>query len=573
MARDYTEVRRSWRSIDTRADLEAIWRGERFESSRAIEDALRVYELAIRVDGWEAVKGWAAPLLERGAILNAQLVELAMRSIEQRDPAFFEAITVHLLGSSPPNYFRFWRALFTTRHSSFGERLFRKQLAELSDFHVVKYRRQLRAILRRLRFRCKSPRERAIGAVAFAEYSKYSAKEYPSELFAALVECQKVARTPPRSKKDKPVSRTQHVAVFAEAAAALGIWSVTEGIRTSAKLPRTLTYLSAMAPKMTDNELRRGLRAFDGQLKTATHKKASEQVVALAELIKGRLRRMEVPLADWAKAYPYLESQVLRRVLEALIDAGVDAHIEALGEGPSMTPVIVVPEGLEGRRFRAGLLGGYVLYRLDSMAALALTLPHKARVLQHPTALLPYGCGVPHSVQRWRATPRRPHQVLHDLVRGTFPDAAKRRASEPVELDPTIAALRAHLRRRAVVDGGVGASDVPVILLTHEPRLEERDGLRAHLQMFPGAALVLLESEWSKPLEDSGVLCLSVPATVTGVLTLVEQLRAALPGWSAGFAESKDARDREVRHLLLGAAPGVEFIPCGAPGLRGTPQV
>ena len=165
------------------------------------------------------------------------------------------------------------------------------------------------------------------------------------------------------------------------------------------------------------------------------------------------------------------------------------------------------------------------------------------------------------------------HVLRHDLVRSTFPDAAKRRASEPVELDPTIAALRAHLRRRAVVDGGVGASDVPVILLTHEPRLEERDGLRAHLQMFPGAALVLLESEWSKPLEDPGVLCLSVPATVTGVLTLVEQLRAALPGWSAGFAESKDARDREVRHLLLGAAPGVEFIPCGAPGLRGTPQV
>jgi len=565
MAKDYSEVRRGWRRIDTHADLEAIWRGERFETPRAIEDALRVYELAIRVDGWDALKGWAQPLLADGVILNAQLVELAMRSIEQRDAAFFESITVHLMGSSPPNYFRFWLALFTTRHSSYGERLFRQQLANLSDFHVVKYRRQLRKILRKLRFRCTTAKELAIGAIAFAEYKKYDAKAYPSALFTALIECQKLARTPPHGKKDKPVSRTLHVALFSETAAALGIWSVTEGIRTSARLPRTLTYLSAMAPKMTDNELRRSLRAFDGQLKTATHKKASERVVALADLIKARLGRMNVSLEEWAKLYPYLESPLLRGVLEALIDAGVSEHTAALARGPSFCPVVIVPEGLEGRRFRAGLLGGYVLHRLDPMASVSLT-GAQTRMLSRPSALLPYGYGVVHGVKHWRAEPKKAHGVLYELVRSTFPDAAGRRRNTPIDLQWAINALRAHLRRRATLDGGVSELDVPVLLLTHEPPADKRDGLHAHLDMFPGAVLVLLESEWTTKVQREHVLCIALPATVAGVLGLVQQVREALPAWQEAFGPRKTALDREARQLMLGSPAVVQHIPCGKPG-------
>ncbi len=565
MGNDYSEVRRGWRQIDTRSDLEAIWKGERFESPRAIEDALRVYELAIRVDGWDALKGWAAPLLGDGAILNAQLVELAMRSIEQRDTAFFESITVHLMGSSPPNYFRFWLALFTTRHSSYGERLFGQQLANLSDFHVIKYRRKLRKILRKLRFRCTTAKELAIGAIAFAEYKKYDAKAYPSELFTAFIECQKLARTAPRSKKDKPVSRTQHVALFSEAAATLGIWSVTEGIRTSARLPRTLTYLSAMAPKMTDNELRRSLRAFDGQLKTATHKKASERVVALADLIKARLGRMDVSLEEWAKLYPYIESPVLRGVLEALIDAGVSEHTAALERGAAFCPVVVVPEGLEGRRFRAGLLGGYVLHRLDAMASMTLA-GSQTRMLSRPSALLPYGYGVVHGVKHWRAEPKKPHGVLYDLVRGSFPDAAARRRNDPIDLQWAINVLRVHLRRRATLDGGVSELDVPVILLTHEPPADQRDGLHAHLDMFPGAVLVLLESEWTTKVARDNVLCVDLPATVAGVLALVQQVRESLPAWQEAFGPRKATVDRQARQLMLGTVAPVQHIPCGKPG-------
>ena len=570
MANNYSEVRRSWRSIDARADLESIWRGERFENTRAVEDALRVYELAIRVEGWGAVKAWAGPMLERGEILNAQLVELAMRSVEQRDEGFFETITVGLLQSSPPNYFRFWIALFQTRHSAYGEKLFRAQLAELSDYRVVKYRRQLRTILRKLRFRCHTDRERAIGAIAFGEYKKYDAKAYPSEVFSQLIECQKRAATPPRSKKDKPVTRTQHVAVFAEAAASLGIWSITEGIRTCAKLPRTLTYLSAMAPKMTDQELRRALRAFDGPLKTATHKKASERVVALAELMKTRLGAMDVSLEEWAKIFPYMESPTLREVLESLVDAGLARHaatIEAArtqaGTPTELAPVVVLPSTIEGRRFRAGLLAAYLLHRLHDMASLSLVDAPSVTTLCRPTKLYPYGYGAVPMVTRWQPEPDRPHRVLHQLMRETFPSAATRRANTSIGLDSCVRALRDHLRRRAVVDGALSDVDVPILVLTNEPITDEREALLAHLDMFPGAVLVLLETEWHKPIDRANVLCVNRAASVEALVGLVGEVAAALPSWQAEFAKAKPALDRELRKLQLGVPWPAAYVRSG----------
>ncbi|MCB9760609.1 MAG: hypothetical protein H6739_12275 [Alphaproteobacteria bacterium] len=551
MASRYAQVRRQWRDIDTRADLEAIWRGERFDDAAAVDHALRVYEVAIRVDGWASIIERARPLLAEGAILNAQLVELAMRSLEQQDEAFFAEISEHLLASSPPNWFRFWFTLFSTRHSHRGERLFRAQLAQLDDYRVVKYRRRVREVFRKLRFRCETPREKAIGAIAFAMYKDYDPAAYPSEPFEALVACHRVASSRPKTSSGRAVSKARHAELFAVEAAKLGIWSIAEGIRTSVGLPRTLAYLSAMAPKMTDNELRRALRAFDGMLGTATHKKASEDVLKLALYIGLRLRAMDIPLDEWCKILPALSSPVLVEVLETLIAQAIEA---TRPQGRGWNPILVVPETLDGRRFRAALLGAYQSWLGDAMAQVHL-IGGTHQTLSHPTALQPQGYGAQPTTLSWRAEPPEPHRALFLLIRQTFPTAANRRQSAAAGPDSYLHALRHHLHRRATLDGAVSDHDVPVLVFAEEPAPETRHALAAHLELFPGAALVLLQRAWERPLALDHVLHLNAEATSAGLIQALGAVSDALPEWKRALEARRPRVDRALRHLLLGPPP------------------
>jgi large subunit ribosomal protein L7/L12 len=574
----YTDVRRQWRATDPERDLVRLWRAERFEEAAAIEEALRVYELAVRVAGWEAVKGWARAAFGEGRILNAHLVELAMRAFEQRDVAFVAELTGQMLDQSPPSFFRFWYTLFCTRHSHAGEKIFRAQLAALSDYHAVKYRRWLRKILRKLRFRCETPREKAQAAIAFGAYRGYDKGAYPSEVFEAYVACHKAAGERPKGKQDKPVSAEQHAAHFAREAAKLGIWSVVEGVRTSAKLPRTLGYLAAMAPGMTDLELRRALKAFDARLKAATHKKAPEDVVELSAYLRGRLQAMQgVVLEEWCKVYPYLESRALCDVVEDVVDGRIGARVEAIGRGAWGFAPLVVPETLEARAFRAALVVAYLLYGAGGDAAIYLVRPGAPRLLAPPSPLWPHGVGVLPTAARWGVGPDRPHRAFYDLVRGTFPEAAKRRATAPLGVDGYVLALRHHLHRRQTLDGAAPSNDVPLLVLTGEPEGAERHALLAHLAMFPAAALVKLDAPWKHPLDGPHLAHLYAPAAVADLLAPLAALEGAVAEARGAFAARKPDVDRALRHLVLAPAPAVELVAQGpyerkAGGAKGGPS-
>lgn len=560
----YTDVRRQWRATDPERDLTRLWRAERFEEPAAIEEALRVYELAVRVSGWEAVKGWARAAFDEGRILNAHVVELAMRAFEQRDVAFVTELTGKMLGRSPPSFFRFWYTLFCTRHSHAGEKIFRTQLAELSDYHAVKYRRGLRKILRKLRFRCETPREKAQAAIAFGAYRDYDKEAYSSEVFEAYIACHKAASNKPKNKQDRPASPEQHATHFARAAAKLGIWSIVEGVRTSAKLPRTLGYLAAMAPGMTDLELRRSLKAFDARLKGATHKKAPEEVVELAAYLRGRLQAMQgVSLEDWCKVYPYLTSRSLCDVVEDVVDLRLGARPEPLGgQGWGFAP-LVVPETLEARAFRAALLASYILYGATGDGTLYLVRPGAPRLLAPPSPLWPHGTGVLPTAARWGLGPDRPHRAFYDLVRGTFPDAAKRRATAPLGVDNYVQALRHHLYRRQVLDRAPPSRDVPLLVMTGEPEAAERRALLAHLAMFPAAVLVKLDAPWKNPLDGSHLTHLYAPEGVAELLAPLAGLENAVAEARSAFEARKLEVERALRHLLLAAPPVVENVAQG----------
>ncbi len=565
----YTDVRRQWRAIDPERDLARLWRAERFEEAAAIEEALRVYELAVRVSGWDAVKGWARAAFDEGRILNAHLVELAIRALEQGDLAFVAELTRQMLEQAPPSYFRFWYTLFCTRHSHSGEVLFREQLAALSDYHAVKYRRWLRKILRKLRFRCKTPREKAQAAIAFGAYRGYDKLGYPSEVFDAYIACHQAAGARPKNKQDRPVSAEQHAAHFAREAAKLGIWSVVEGVRTSAKLPRTLAYLAAMAPGMTDLELRRSLRAFDARLKAATHKKAPEDIVELAAYLRGRLQAMPgVALEEWCKVYPYLDSRALCDVVEDVVDARLGARVEAIGQRAWGFAPLVVPEALEARAFRAALVAAYLLYGAGGDPALYLARPGAPRLLAPPSPLWPHGAGLLPPAARWGLGPDRPHRAFYDLVRGTFPEAAKRRTTAPLGVDAYLLALRHHLYRRQALDGAAPSHDVPLLVLAGEPDAAERRALLAHLAMFPAAVLLKLDTPWKHPLEGPHLAHLYAPPGVEGLLGPLAGLEGAVAEARGAFAARKADVDRALRHLALAPAPLVELVAQGPYELR-----
>jgi large subunit ribosomal protein L7/L12 len=572
----YTDVRRQWRATDPERDLARLWRAERFEETAAIEEALRVYELAVQVSGWETVKTWARTAFDEGRILNAHLVELAMRAFEQRDTAFVAELTGRMLERSPPSFFRFWYTLFCTRHSHAGEKIFRAQLAALSDYHAVKYRRWLRKILRKLRFRCETPREQAQAAIAFGAYRGYDPAAYPSEVFEAYLACHKAASTRPKGKQDRPVSAEQHAAQFARLAAKLGIWSVVEGIRTSVKLPRTLTYLAAMAPGMTDLELRRSLKAFDARLKTATHKKAPEDVVELAGYLRGRLQAMPgVTLEEWCKVYPYLQSRTLCDLVEDVVDVRLVAPGERREWG--FAPLIV-PETLEARAFRAALVVAYLLYGAEVDAALYLVRAAAPRLLAPPSPLWPHGPGLLPTAARWGLGPDRPHRAFYDLLRDTFPPAAKRRTTSPLGVDSYIQALRHHLYRRQVLDGAAPSRDVPLLVLTGEPEAAERRALIAHLAMFPAATLVKLDAPWQHPLDAPHLTHLYAPASVADLLSPLTALEESVAAARLAFSTRKPDVDRALRHLVLAPAPAVELVAQGpyereTAGTRPTPPV
>ena len=563
MANSYASIRRQWRDIELERELGALWRSERFEQDAAVQEALRVYEMAIRIEGWDTVKGWAQRAIAEDRVLNAHLVELAMRALEQGDRGFLEEMTAHLLKNAAPSYFRFWHTLFCTRHTHAGERIFRAQLATLSDFRIVKYRRWLKRILRKLRFRCHSDREKAIGAIVFGMYDKYDAKAYPSELFQAYLACHDAARTRKKTKTGKPVAKAEQMKAFSKAAAELGIWTITEGIRTSAGLSRTRGYLAAMAPKMTDGELMRALRILDATLATADHKRASEEVVALAEYVHQRLRGMDVALAEWCKIYPYQTSPVLVRVFEQLIGEGVVKAGEALAPLTAHAFVPLVPVPLEGRAFRTALVTSYLLYRQHRAAMGFLVDGSHVEALAHPSRLLPYGYGVQPPVFRWQSQPDHPDRTFCELVRRTFPGAAGRRRSGLVSMAPYIEALRFLLYRRAVVDEQASADDVPVLFLTSEPNQEERAALLAHLQMFSSAVLVLFNTPWKEPLDAEHVIHIDVPTEVGGASTRLLALGEQLTAQRAAFADRRADVDRAVRELRLGPAPRVTHIPQG----------
>ncbi|MEM9188342.1 MAG: hypothetical protein AAGF12_04165 [Myxococcota bacterium] len=555
MVSTYAETRRQHRAIDTERDLRQLWRSERFVDARSIEDALRIYEMAIRVDGWSTVIGWARDALSKRAILNTQLVELAMRSLEQRDDGFFGEITDHLRAHSPANYFEFWFSLFVARHSHRGERLFRKQLESVSDFHIVKYRRWVRRIFRKLRFRCKTDRERAIGAVAFGVLKNYDPKAYASEVFEQFIAASNAARTRPQTAKAKPVSGARHAQVFAAAAAPLRMWSIAEGLRTSARIPRTLEYLSVMAPTLSDVELLRALKAFDGKLLTADHKKASELVTKTAAHLTERLSAMKLTPEEWAKILPYQQSPVVSRVVEDVLGKQLDGIVETHRSLP-IRAIPVLGPGLDARGFRAAFITAYALQRADRESiAYRVAVDGQVHALAHDTPLWPMGVGKAVPVERYRPEADHPHRVGFNLVRATFPEAAQVESPQPRPVRSLVHALRAHLYRRAVVHREVLARDIPVLFLSAPPTDEERAGLLAMLSMFAGAALVLMERSWEVKLPGNHLVHVEAPKTSKGLLTSLteaaRQLRADLDPYRARKAEL----DRAVRALLLGPAP------------------
>lgn len=556
MVSTYAETRRQHRAVQTERDLRALWRSERFEDARSIEDALRIYEMAIRIDGWSTVVGWAREALEQRAILNAQLVELAMRALEQPDDAFFAEITDHLFANSPRNYFVFWHALFVARHSHRGERLFRAQLEKVSDFHLVKYRRWVRRIFRKLRFRCKTDRERAIGAIAFGMLEAYDRKAYASEPFELFIAASNAARTRPKTDKAKPVTGAKHAQHFAAAAAPLRMWTVAEGLRTSARIPRTLEYLSKMAPTLSDLELLRALKAFDAKLETADHKKASELVTSTAAHLTERLSSMTLTPEEWAKILPYQQSPVVSRAVEEVLGAQLEAAVLAHRSLPVRFVPVLGP-GLDARGFRAAFIAAYVLQRADPESIAYRVAPDgQVHALAHDTPLWPMGVGRHVPVERYRPEPDHPHRVGFDLVRATFPDAAQQDSAQARPVRSSVHALRAHLYRRATVHREVLVDDVPLLFLSAPPTDEERAGLSAILSMFAGAVVVLMERAWDEPPADERVLGLEAPKSSEGILATVVEASGRLGAMIEAHRGRKLELDRAVRELLLGPEPG-----------------
>lgn len=568
MGNRYTEVRRRWRDVDPERDLKALWTSEHFEDPARVHEGLRVTELAIRVAGWDTVKSWARTLLADGAILNAHLVELAMRALERGDDAFLGEVGDALLGRSPPNYFRFWFTLFTAKHSHRGERLFRAQLAaSVSDYQAVKYRRWLRKIFRKLRFRCETPRERALGAIAFGEFAKYKPSEYRAEAFDAFVAAQKTATNWPKDKNDKPISGARQAGRFSEPAAQLGIWSVAEGIRTAARIPRTLEYLAAMAPRMTDGEVIRALKGFDAHLGTADHKKASDQVLAFAQYLSERLGRIEVPLEEWCKVLPYVKSPVLARLLEELITARLETAVAGVRAALPWTALGVVDSALDARGFRVALLLAYVLHRAGADASLGLINAARAvSVLSHPSPLWPYGVGAEPPVRRFEPEPDHPHRAGFTLMRQWFPSVAQQASPSARPLDATLRALRYQLYRRALLDREAGADDVPVLFLPTAPGDEERRALRAVLACFPAAVLALFDARWVTTVDEPGATApshlvhLTLPRAVDRALDALRAAAPAIEQARATFPARKPEVDRAVRALLLAPPPAVTHV-------------
>ena len=551
MPSPYATVRRQHRQIETERDLRALWRSERFESPAAIEYGLRVYEMAIRVDGWGTVVAWARDALRAGQILNNQRVELAMRALEQPDDAFFLEIVDHLLDTSPPSYFKFWHALFVARHSHRGERLWRAHLAKVSDYQLVKYRRWVRKIYRKLRFRCRTDRERAIGAIAFGVYKEYDAKAYPSDVFKAYIAAHASARSRPTTTQGKAVSKARHAELFAEAAAPLRMWSVVEGIRTSARLPRTLKYLARMAPTLTDIELLRALKAFDKQLMTADHKKASQTVADTATHITERLGKMKLPLDEWAKIYPYQVSPVLRRVLETILGARIDDAVKGLALPVTLVPI--VDASMDARACRTAFLAAYIAQRADAEAiAYVVRDPGKAQALSHLGPTWPYGVGSLPPVARFTAEPDHPHRLGFELVRDLFVSVAPNKTASPSSsVAMPIRCLREHLRRRAVIDRGVGPRDVPVLFFARPPNPEEHAALVAALAPFPAAILAMFEQRWNPPVDAPNAIHVQLPREAEPAMAQLVEALGQVGAHVEAFATDKAGLDRAARELLL----------------------
>lgn len=560
MPNKYTTARRRHRDIDIERDLHALWQSERFENEATVAEALRVYDIAIRVEGWQTVTAWARAALTDGKILNAQLVELAMRALEQKDDAFFASITDHQIKNAPASYFQFWYALFSTRHSHRGERLFRAQLASLSDYHIVKYRRWVKRIFRKLRFRCKTDKEHAIGAIAFAMYGKYEPLKYPSPVFDTYLAAHRAAHTPPLTKQAKPVAKDKQAELLAEAAAPLKMWSIVEGIRTSAKIPRTLKYLSKMAPTMSDIELLRALKAFDGKLMTADHKKASELVSETAQHISTRLGQMNLPLEEWAKILPYPVSPILKRLLDDILGQRLDAAIDRVSALP-FTAIPFVDKTLDPRAFRMAFLLAYALHRTSPQAIEYLVgSDGTLTTLAFTGSLWPYGLGLTPPTRRFEAEPDHPHRLGLDLIRDVFPTAAAQKEPRTRSLEPFVLALRAHLYRRAQLDRAASAADVPVLFLAAPPQDEERAALVAHLAHFSAAVLVLHERRWDEPLDGANLVHLNLPRGVDGAIT---QLLGAIQGIEEkrpAFSARKEQIDQAVRELLLAPPPATSSV-------------
>lgn len=561
MPSSYTHIRRQWRDVDPERDLKALWATERLETASRVQESLRITELAIRVAGWEVVKGWAREQLEEGAILHVQLVELAMRALEQPDDAFFQEIGAALRSRSPASLFRFWLTLFTTRHSHRGERLFRAGLDDLSDHQLVKYRRWVRRIFRKLRFRCKTPRERAIGAVAFSMQSHYDRSGYSSDAFDAWFEASRVASTWARTKQEKRVTPARQAEIFAVAAAKLGIVSVAEGLRTSSKIPRTLSYLEAMAPKMSDLELRRTLRVFDAHLTTADHKKASARVVRVADYLNGRLSSMEVSLEEWCKILPYTKSPVLVRVLEGLIGSGMDQQIEALCPALPFAPVPVADLALDARGARIAFLLAYLLHRTHAQAPMlwidAARAVHVVSHISPDNDVWPYGIGTEPAAAWWEAAPAHLHRIGLDTMAHQFPIVAKQQRASVHPLDPVLRALRWQLWQRHLLDGATSALDVPIVFLAAAPPAAEREALTRALDPFPAAVLALFEARWDRPLQLDHVVHLSLPRSLEGALAALSEAAPRIDAARSSFSARKALVDRYTRRLLLAPAPQV----------------
>ena len=557
MPNKYAIARRRHRAIDIERDLFALWQSERFENEATVDDALRVYEMAIRVEGWATVTAWARRALTEGKILNAQLVELAMRALEQKDDAFFASITDHLIQNAPASYFQFWYALFAARHSHRGERLFRAQFAQISDYHLVKYRRWVKRIFRKLRFRCKTEKERAAGAIAFAMYTKYDPAKYPSQVFELYLLAHRAAHSPLLTKQAKPVAKAKQAEVLALASAPLRMWSVAEGIRTSAKIPRTLQYLSTMASTMSDIELLRALKAFDAKLMTADHKKASDLVSETARQISTRLEQMKLPLEEWAKILPYPKSPILKRLLDDILGRRFETAVQRVTDLP-FTAIPLVDQLLDARAFRAAFLVAYALHRSNPRAIEYLVGGDgNITALGFTGSLWPYGLGSIPPAQRFEAEPDHPHRLGLDLIRQVFPAAAAQAEPRARPLDPFLLALRAHLYRRAQLDRAASATDVPVLFLAAPPADEERAALAACLDHFAAAVLVLFERRWDEPLEGENLVHLSLPRVVDGAIS---DLIAAIPSIEAkrpAFSARQARVDHAVRELLLAPPPPV----------------